>query len=172
MQKQEFRIRINNYIRVPQVKVVDADGSFLGVMETRDAQKLAQDQGLDLVEINPRATPPICKIIDYGKYKYQEKKKAAETKRNSKISELKELSLRPATDDNDLNHKLQLAKEFLTEGDKVKFIVKFRGREITHPQIGEQKLKWIVEQLSTLISGNTGISLEGKHMSITLSPKQ
>lgn len=166
-----YRIRINSYIRVPQVRVILADGSTAGVMNTWEALKLAQEQGLDLVEINPKSAPPVCKIVDYGKFKYDEKKKQQAAKKSQKTSDLKEIDFRPVTEDNDMNHKLQNAKEFLAEGHKVKFVVKFRGREMAHKEIGKQKLDWMLEQIKDLISGSSMISLEGKDMSTVVSPK-
>jgi translation initiation factor IF-3 len=164
------RIRINQYIRIPQVRLVYEDGTNGGVVATRDALKAAQDAGLDLVEINPRAIPPVCKIIDYGKYKYEEKKKAQAAKKNQVVQELKELTFRPVTDDNDLSHKLEQAKEFLLEGNKVKFTVRFRGREIAHSHIGREKIEWLVQQLNGLIQPSPQINLEGKFMSAVVSP--
>ena len=169
-QQREYRIRTNQYIRVPQVRVVLEDGSSPGVMNTRDALKMAQDQGLDLVEINPRVNPPVCKIIDYGKYKYEEKKKQQAAKKNQVVQELKELTFRPNTDENDLKHKLEQAKEFLAEGNKVKFTFRFRGREITHSNIGKEKLEWFLNELNGLIQNNPQISLEGKFMWMIVSP--
>ena len=166
----QYRIRINQYIRVPQIRVVLNDGTNAGVMNTYEAQKMAKDQGLDLVEINPKAVPPVCKIMDYGKFKYEEKKKQSEAKKNQKVQDLKELTFRPNTDTNDLNHKLEQAKEFLAEGHKVKFTVRFRGREITHANIGREKILWLVEQLKEQIAPNPQISLEGKFMSTIVSP--
>ncbi len=167
---QQYRTRVNNYIRVPEVRVILSDGSTAGVMQTRDALKMAKDQGLDLVEINPRAVPPVCKIIDYGKFKYDEKKKQQEAKKHQKIQELKELTFRPNTDENDLNHKLNQAKQFLADGDKVKFTVRFRGREITHPEVAKDKINWIIGQLGNTIAANPQISLEGKFMWVIVSP--
>jgi translation initiation factor IF-3 len=169
-QQREFRIRINHQIRVPQVRLLASDGDNLGIIGTREALQMAQDQALDLVEINPKAQPPVCKIMDYGKFKYEEKKKAQVSKKNQQNQELKSLTLRPATDENDLNHKLEQAKEFLAEGHKVKFTVRFRGREITHPQVGKDKLEWFIQQLSGTIVANPLISLEGKFMSVIVSP--
>lgn len=166
----QTRIRINHQIRVPQIRVVLNDGTNAGIMATRDALKMAQDQALDLVEINPRAVPPVCKIMDYGKYKYEEKKKTAEAKKNQKLQELKELTFRPNTDENDLKHKLDQAREFLAEGHKVKFTIRFRGREITHPQVGKDKLEWILQQLTGLIAPSPSTSLEGKFMSMIVMP--
>lgn len=166
----QYKMRTNYQIRVPQVRVLQSDGSNLGVMTTQEALKLAQEQGLDLVEVNPKGTPPVCKIIDYGKYKYEEKKKQSEAKKNQKIQELKEITFRPNTDENDLEHKLSSAKTFLEEGNKVKFTIRFRGREITHPQVGKDKLDWMIEKLGDLISTNSQYSLEGKFMSLIVYP--
>ncbi len=166
----QYRIRVNHQIRIPQVRVVLDDGSSPGIMQTRDALKLAQDQGLDLVEINPKSQPPVCKIVDYGKYKYDEKKKQSEAKKNQNLQELKELTFRPNTDENDLNHKLNQAKEFLADGNKVKFTIRFRGREVTHPQVGKDKLEWIFKELSGLIQNIPPINMEGKFMSTIVSP--
>ncbi len=168
--QNQYRVRINKYIRVPQIRVVLEDGSNAGVMNTYEALKMAQDQGLDLVEINPKALPPVCKIMDYGKYKYEEKKKAQLNKKNQQVQELKELTFRPNTDENDLGHKLAQAKGFLAEGDRVKFTVRFRGREIVHANIGREKLEWILNELSGSIAPNPQINLEGKFMSMIVSP--
>jgi len=166
----QARVRTNNQIRIPQIRVVMSDGTNAGVMATRDALKLAQDQGLDLVEINPKSVPPVCKIMDFGKYKYEEKKKQQAAKKNQVVQELKELTFRPNTDENDLNHKLTQAKEFLAEGNKVKFTIRFRGREITHSDLGKEKLEWMLQQLQGLVSDRPQISLEGKFMSMIVSP--
>ena len=128
------QIRVNHRIRVPEVRVVLDDGSQLGVMPTSEALKAAEGRGLDLVEVNPKSMPPVCKILDFGKYKYEEKKRASEAKRKQTIVELKEVKLRPKTDDHDLQVKVRSARRFLESGNKVKFTVRFRGREITHPQ--------------------------------------
>jgi translation initiation factor IF-3 len=168
--QQKQRIRINQFIRVPQVRVIFDDGTTGGVMDTRVALKTAQDQGLDLIEINPKALPPVCKIADYGKMKYEEKKKTQIAKRNQQVQEMKELTLRPTTGENDLNHKLEQAKGFLLDGHKVKFTVRFRGREITHPQVGMDKIEWFLQQLGNLIVLNPQINMDGKFMSSVVSP--
>lgn len=164
------KIRLNNQIRVPQVRVLDFEGNNLGVLNTQDALKMAREQSLDLVEINPRSVPPVCKILDYGKYKYDEKKKQQIARHNQQNQELKELTFRPNTSENDLTHKVEQAKQFLAEGDKVKFTIRFRGREITHPQIGKDKLLWIQEQLTGLITPSPFVSLEGKFMMMIVTP--
>ncbi len=168
-QQQQYRIRINQYIRVPQVRLIRDDNTS-EVVNTRDALKLAQDQFLDLVEINPKALPPIVKIMDYGKFKYEEKKKAQVAKKNQQVQELKELTFRPNTDENDLSHKLEQAKGFLEEGNRVKFTIRFRGREIVHTNIGKDKLNWILKELGNSIAPNPQINLEGKFMSMIVSP--
>lgn len=167
---QQFRIRVNHYIRVPQVRVILPDGSSQGIMETIDALKMAKELGLDLIEINPKSIPPVCKIYDYGKLKYEEKKKLAEQKKNQKVQDLKEITFRPNTGENDLNHKLEQVKGFLQEGHKVKFTVRFRGREISHPEVGRSKLEWIVTQLQGMIGPVAPITLEGKFMFMLVSP--
>lgn len=168
--KSQYRTRINNYIRVPQIRVILSDGTNAGIMNTYDALKLAKEQSLDLVEINPAAKPPVCKIMDYGKFKYEEKKKQQAAKKKQQVQELKELTFRPNTDENDLNHKVNQAKEFLDEGHKVKFTIRFRGREITHPQVGRDKLDWILQQLTGLIVASPQVSLEGKFMTMIVTP--
>jgi translation initiation factor IF-3 len=149
---------------------VDSDGTNLGIIATKDAIKMAQDKALDLVEINPRSVPPVCKIMDYGKFKYEEKKKAQAAKKNQQVQELKELTFRPNTDVNDLAHKVAQAKGFLSEGNKVKFTIKFRGREITHLDIGREKITWIAQQLQGLVVAGAQPFLEGKFMTITFLP--
>jgi translation initiation factor IF-3 len=165
----QFRTRINQYIKVYQVRLVKEDGTS-EILDTKVALKMAQEQGLDLVEINYKAAPPIVKIIDYGKYQYELKKKAQAEKKKQQVQELKELVFRPATDTNDLNHKLEQTKGFLEEGHRVKLAVKFRGREISHSEIGRQKLEWMLQQLDGLIIANPPIYLEGKIMSATVAP--
>ena len=138
--QRQFQIRVNHRIRVPEVRVIAADGSMLGVLGTQEAMRLAQEQGLDLVEVNPKADPPVCKILDFGKYKYEEKKKAGEAKRKQTVVEIKEIKLRPKTDEHDLAFKVKAARRFLEAGHKVKFTVRFRGREITHPEKAHEQL--------------------------------
>src|SRR5580700_10966050 len=133
-QQRGYQIRVNHRIRVPEVRVIGADGGMLGVLQTHEALRLAQSQGLDLVEVNPKTDPPVCKILDFGKYKYEEKKKAGEAKRKQTVVEIKEIKLRPKTDDHDIAFKIKSARRFLEAGHKVKFTVRFRGREITHPE--------------------------------------
>ena len=144
---------------------------MLGVLQTHKAISRAQEQGLDLVEINPKANPPVCKILDYGKYKYDEKKKKRETKRKQSVVEVKEVKLRPKTDDHDLEFKARAARKFLEAGNKVKFTVRFRGREITHPQKAREQLDWIVKQCTDIANVEVRPSMEGRTMTMIVSPK-
>jgi translation initiation factor IF-3 len=165
------QIRVNHRIRVPEVRVVLDDGSQLGVMPTSEALKAAEGRGLDLVEVNPKSMPPVCKILDFGKYKYEEKKRASEAKRKQTIVELKEVKLRPKTDDHDLQVKVRSARRFLESGNKVKFTVRFRGREITHPQRAQMQLDWLIEQLTDLANVDQRPQMEGRTMSAIVGPK-
>src|SRR3954469_15163105 len=133
--ERTFKIRVNGDLRgTPRVRVIAADGTMLGVMSLAKALRTAMGVGLDLVEVNPKADPPVCKILDFGKFKYDEKKKAREAKRKQTVVDIKEIKLRPKTDDHDLDFKTRAAKRFIEAGHKVKFTVRFRGREITRPE--------------------------------------
>jgi translation initiation factor IF-3 len=165
------QIRVNHRIRVPEVRVVLDDGSQLGVMPTSEALKAAEGRGLDLVEVNPKSVPPVCKILDFGRYKYEEKKRASDAKRKQTVVELKEVKLRPKTDDHDLQVKVRAARRFLESGNKVKFTVRFRGREITHPQRAQMQLDWLIEQLVDLANVEQRPQMEGRTMSAIVGPK-
>jgi translation initiation factor IF-3 len=164
------RIRINERIRVPQVRVVDADGNQLGVMVTQEALKLAHEQGMDLIEISPKANPPVCKIIDYGKYKYEIKKNEREAKKKQQGTELKEIRFHPHTDDHDLNFKLNHAREFLGEHAKVRMKIVFRGREMAHTQQGYELAKKIIAALSDVAELQEESKMEGKMLTFLLAP--
>ena len=170
-QQRGFQIRVNHRIRVPEVRVVGPDGGMLGVMQTHEALRMAQSQGLDLVEVNPKAEPPVCKILDFGKYKYEEKKKAAEAKRKQSVVEVKEIKLRPKTDDHDIAFKVKAARRFIEAGHKVKFTVRFRGREITHPEKAQEQLDFIIPQLEDVANIEGRPAMEAKSMTILVSPK-
>ncbi|MBK8256184.1 MAG: translation initiation factor IF-3 [Polyangiaceae bacterium] len=165
------QIRINNRIRVPEVRVVDEDGGMLGILPTHEALRRAQERGLDLVEVNPKADPPVCKILDFGKYKYDEKKKAKEAKRKQTTVEIKEIKLRPKTDDHDLAFKARAARRFLEAGHKVKFTCRFRGREITHPEKAQEQLDWIVKQCEDLANIEVRPTMEQRTMTLLMAPK-
>jgi translation initiation factor IF-3 len=155
---------------VPQVRVVSADGEMLGVLDTPEALRLAREASLDLVEVNPKAFPPVCKIMDFGKFKYEEKKRQAEARKRQSTVELKEIKLRPKTDDHDIEVKLRHILRFLGEGDKVKCTVRFRGREITHPEMAERQLRLIVQRLGAQASVEAEPKMEGRTMTLLLAP--
>lgn len=142
-----------------------------GDMATHDALKRARDQGLDLVEVNPKAVPPICKILDYGKFKYDEKKSANEAKKRQMVVELKEIKLRPKTDDHDLAFKIRNARSFLEEGNKVKFTVRFRGREITHPEKAKEQIDFCLAGLEDIANVETRALMEARTMTVIVAPK-
>jgi translation initiation factor IF-3 len=157
---------------VPEVLVVDADGSNLGVLPTQEALQRARAVNLDLVEINPKGQPPVCKILDFGKYKYDESKKKRETKRKQTIVEVKEIKLRPKTDEHDLEFKLRNSRKFLEAGNKVKVICRFRGREITHPERARAQLDELITGTDDLANVELRPTMEGRTMAILLAPKQ
>jgi translation initiation factor IF-3 len=150
--------------------VVNADGEMLGVLDTSEAQRIARESNLDLVEVNPKAFPPVCKIMDFGKFKYEEKKRQAEARRRQSTVELKEIKLRPKTDDHDIEVKLRHILRFLGEGDKVKCTVRFRGREITHPEMAERQLRLIVQRLGSNATVEAEPKMEGRTMTLLLAP--
>jgi len=132
---------------VPQVRVLDAQGQMIGVMATRDAQRMAEDRGLDLVEITPNANPPVCKIMDYGKFRYEESIRAKQQRKAQKSAQVKEVKFHPGTDVGDLEHKLRQIRSFLEDGNKVRLSLQFRGRENAHRDIGEDKIAQVLEML-------------------------
>ncbi|HEY4014680.1 MAG TPA: translation initiation factor IF-3 [Polyangiaceae bacterium] len=170
-QQRGYQIRVNHRIRVPEVLVIGPDGNKLGVLQTHEALRMAQEQGLDLVEINPKADPPVCKILDFGKYKYEEKKKQAQARRNQAVVEIKEIKLRPKTDDHDIDFKTRAARRFLEAGHKVKFTVRFRGREITHPEKAHEQLDVILKALEDVANIETRPMMEARAMSVVVAPK-
>jgi len=170
-QQRGFQIRINHRIRVPEVRVIGADGSMLGVLQTHEAMRMAQEQGLDLVEVNPKAEPPVCKILDFGKYKYEEKKKTAEAKRKQTVVEIKEIKLRPKTDDHDVDFKIRAARRFLEAGHKVKVTVRFRGREITHPEKAQEQITLMVQGTEDLANLESRPMMEARTMTVLIAPK-
>ncbi|MGN6439912.1 MAG: translation initiation factor IF-3 [Agriterribacter sp.] len=168
--EQQQEHRTNHMIRVPQVRLV-GDNVEVGVYNTQEAQRMAQDQGLDLVEISPNADPPVCKIIDYNKFLYEKKKKEKEMKANSKVSEVKEIRFTPNTDDHDFNFKAKHAEDFLKEGNKVKAYVQFKGRAIMFKERGELLLLKFAERLAEIGIPEGLPKLEGKRMLIIFAPK-
>ena len=165
------QIRINHRIRVPEVRVVAEDGSNLGVLTTDQALRRAREVGLDLVEVNPKSNPPVCKILDFGKYKYEEKKKQGEAKRKQTIVEVKEIKIRPKTDDHDIAVKIRAIRRFIESGNKVKVTCRFRGREIMHPQRAQMQLELIVSKIDDLANVEQRPAMEARTMALLVAPK-
>ena len=159
-------------IRVPQVRVVDAEGNQLGVMTTREALETAENSGLDLVEVAATANPPVCRIMDYGRFKYQTSKKAKDAKKKQSVIHIKEVKLRGKAEEHDFQFKVRNARRFLEDGDKVKISIIFRGREITHTELGMSMLKRVQEELKDVASIESPPRLEGRNMSMLVSPSQ
>ena len=161
--------RVNERIRAREVRLIDEEGQMIGVMPSGQALSLARERGLDLVEVSPMASPPVCKLMDYGRFKYEQSKKENEARKHQKVSELKEIRLSPRTDDHDLDVKGRKIEEFLGEGDKVKVGVRFRGRELAHPEIGRRLLDKILEGLKGIAVVERPPIMEGKIMSMIVS---
>jgi translation initiation factor IF-3 len=159
-------------IRVPQVRVIDADGNQLGVMQTKDALGVAEAAGLDLVEIAATAAPPVCRIMDYGKYKYQMSKKTKDAKKKQTVIQIKERKLRGKTEEHDFQFKLRNIKRFLSEGDKVRVFIVFKGREITHTNLGMEMLKRVADELKEVATIEAPPKLEGRNMTMLVAPLQ
>ncbi len=164
--------RTNDRIRVPEVRVIGADGSMLGIMATADAKRLAREKELDLVEVNPKASPPVCKVMDFGKFKYEESRKKRQARKAQVHVELKEVKLRPKTDDHDLEFKIKHARRFIEEGNKVKITCRFRGREITHPETARRQLDYVMEQCSDIGQMEQPARMEGRTMTCIIAPRQ
>jgi len=164
-------IRVNRRIRVPQVRVIDLDGAQIGVLPTRDALRLAQDKGYDLVEVSPDTAPPVCKIMDYGKYKYELSKKAKGTKRKLQTFQLKEMRLRPKIEEHDYQFKCKHIREFLTQGNKVKVFVEFRGRERAHTEFGQRLMERLKSDLEDVGNMVQKPKMEGRSLTTTIMPK-
>jgi translation initiation factor IF-3 len=163
--------RVNRRIRVPEVRVIGADGSQLGVLRTDEALRIAEEGGLDLVEVSPKAMPPVCKIMDYGKFKYEDSKKKKEAKKHQSTVTLKEIKFRPKTDDHDFDFKVKHIRRFLLEGNKAKLAVIFRGREIVHPETGQDVLKRVVEATSDIAQVEQTALMEGRRMLMIIAPR-
>ena len=163
--------RVNGAIRAPQVRCIDPDGEQLGVLDTRDAISKAEDFGLDLVEVQPNVDPPVCKILDYGKYKYEAQKRANEARKKQKIIEVKEIKLRPNIDEHDYQVKMRNVVKFLSSGDKVKVTLRFRGREMAHQELGANVLTRVREETDEIAKIEAMPKMEGRQMIMVLAPK-
>ena len=162
---------INREIRAPEVRVIDADGRQVGVLPIKEALRLAEEQGLDLVEVAPGASPPVCRVMNYGKYKYQQNKRSQEAKKHQTVIHVKEVKVRPRTEDHDFQFKVRHVKRFIEEGNKVKISLLFRGREIAHPEFGREMLTRIQEEIKDLAVVEQLPRMEGRIMVMILSPK-
>ena len=162
--------RSNNKITSPEVQVITSNGENLGIITINEAVSRARDEGLDLIEIAPNAKPPVCKIMDMGKYKYDQQKKANKAKKKQKKIELKEIKLRPVTDVHDYSFKIKNAQKFIVKGDKVKFTIKFKGRELQHPQLGHELMKKIQEDMKLIGKVELMPKFDGKQMIMVIQP--
>ncbi|MEP1577168.1 MAG: translation initiation factor IF-3 [Roseibium album] len=162
--------RTNQEIRVREVQLIDHEGANRGVISTEEAMEIAMDAGLDLVEIQPNANPPVCKILDYGRYKYQAQKKAAETRKKQKTVEIKEIKMRPNIDTHDYEVKMRNMLRFFNDGDKVKVTLRFRGREMAHQDLGMNLLNKVREETSEIAKVESSPKLEGRQMVMVLAP--
>lgn len=164
-------MQINEQIRDNEVRVIDSEGGQLGIMSAREAQKLADERELDLVKIAPMATPPVCKIMDYGKYRFEQAKREKEARKNQRVVEIKEIRLGLNTDVADFNTKVRHASRFLQEGNKVKVSIRFRGREMGHPEIGQEIMERFAAACAEIGSVEKAAKLEGRNMLMFLAPK-
>ena len=162
---------INEEIQEKEIRLIGSDGEQMGLMSSAEAQKIADEQDLDLVMISPNAKPPVCKIMDYGKYRFEQNKKVKEAKKNQHVMDVKEIRMSPGIGENDFNTKLKNGQKFLADGDRVKVSVRFRGREMAHTNIGEKLLRDFAEKCADVANLDKEPKLEGRSMSIFLSPK-
>jgi len=169
-QREERKHRLNREITATEVRITGPENEPLGVVSLTEALRMAGEYDVDLVEIAPMATPPVCRLMDYGKFKYQEQKKAAEAKSKQKVIDVKEIKFRPGTDDGDYNIKMRNIKRFLDDGDKCKITLRFRGREITHQELGMALLQRIKDELADLIIVEQFPKLEGRQMVMMIAP--
>ena len=167
---KDAKSRINDEIQAKEVRVISDDGEQFGVLSLADAIKKAEEMSVDLVELSPDASPPVCKLIDYGKFLYQKEKKDKEARKKQKIVELKEMKFRPKIDDHDFDYRIKQIREFLDEGDKVKITIRFRGRELVHAQLGFDLIEKIVAQFQDLALPEKKAKLEGKSITLVLAP--
>lgn len=163
--------RVNEQIRVPNVRLVGADGEMIGVVSRDEALERAADAGLDLVEVAPNADPPVCKLLDYGKFKFEAQKKAHEARKKHRTISIKELKFRPNIDEHDYQVKMKNAVKFLNAGDKVKITMRFRGREVTHQDLGMKLLRRVTDELGDLAKIEQRPKMEGRQMTMVLAPE-
>ncbi|MCH8236739.1 MAG: translation initiation factor IF-3 [Proteobacteria bacterium] len=163
--------RVNDLIEADQVRVVNADGEMVGVISKEEGLEIAFEAGLDLVEVSPNADPPVCKVLDYGKYKYEAQKKANEARKKQKVIDVKEIKMRPGIDEHDYQVKMRSVRRFLDEGDKVKMTIRFRGREMAHQELGMKVLDRVREEVDELAKVEQFPRTEGRLMTMVIAPK-
>lgn len=163
--------QINEEIRDKEIRLIGDDGAQLGIMSSNEALRIAAEQELDLVKIAPTSTPPVCKIMDYGKYRFEQAKREKEARKNQHVVEVKEIRMSPGIGDNDFNTKLRNGQKFLQDGDRLKVTIRFRGREMAHTNIGEELLKRFAEECADIATVDKNPKLEGRFMAMFLSPK-
>jgi translation initiation factor IF-3 len=162
---------INEEIKAKEVRVVGPDGAPMGILSIKDALRAAQESKLDLVNVAPQAKPPVCRIMDYGKFRYEQSKREKEARKNQKVINVKELRMSPTTEEHDQQVRIKRAKEFLNDGDKVKISIRFKGRQITHTELAEKILENFAEKLSDIATVEKKAKLEGRNMTVLLAPK-
>ncbi|NHC62403.1 translation initiation factor IF-3 [Alcaligenaceae bacterium 429] len=168
----ERKHRINGEIRIPEVRLIGIEGEQLGVVKVADALDMAEEHDVDLVEIAPQAEPPVCRLMDYGKFRYQEQKRQQEARSKQKIIQIKEVKFRPGTDDGDFNVKLRNVRRFIEDGDKVKVSLRFRGREMAHQELGMRVLERVRDEVEEICQVESMPKLEGRQMIMVLAPKK
>jgi len=168
----EKKFRINQEIRVPRVRLISEDGAQAGVITTQEALHLAEEKGFDLVEVSPDADPPVCRLLDFGKFKYEQRKKQQQAKKKQHVVHVKEVRLRPITEEHDVETKVKHAREFLSKGDKVVIDMVFRGRQLAHKDIGREIMDRVIKQLEDIAKVEQRVMMQGSHMTATLSPKE
>ena len=171
-QRNDDEVCINEHITAKQVRLIDANNENRGIVTIREALAIAEEEGLDLIEISPQATPPVCKVLDFGKYRYEQQKRKAEAKKNQKVVEIKELKLRPMIDTHDYEVKVKQATKFLEQGNKVKFTMRFKGRELSANDMGKQVLTKLMEDLEGISKVDSEMKLDGRQMTMILAPQK
>jgi translation initiation factor IF-3 len=163
-------LRVNDRIRISPIRLIDDEGEQVGIVPTDEARRMARERGMDLVEVAPNARPPVCKLMDYGKHKYEQARKLREARKKQHNIHVKEVKLRPRIETHDLEFKMRHARRFFEEGDKVKFTLMFRGREVTHPELGIRLLEQVKGELGDVAAVETAIAREGRTMTMVMAP--
>ena len=171
-QRNDDEVLINENIKAKQVRLIDANNENRGIVSIQEALAIAEEEGLDLIEISPQANPPVCKVLDFGKFRYEQQKRKAEAKKNQKVVEIKELKLRPMIDTHDYEVKVKQATKFLEQGNKVKFTMRFKGRELSANDMGKPVLTKLMEDLENVSKVDSEMKLDGRQMTMILAPQK